>query len=413
MRKLFILSLILISFTLFSCSTIKKEATPSSSITIIEPEKREDKSIDDVEKEKDEKKEEIEKEVVVDNIVTLDKSTPHEEEIPINISNEKEEIINDEDNQKIDDTKETIEETKTEIKLRELSNLLDAFNYAYGYSNMEKIKEEGISVISSYFTLGLYDATINRYEPRFLSLDAISSTINEYVESYYYNGISFDKGERVTTLESLLEIAPPTDLIELFSYAYGFSIVSDLLEGEVDILFIPFASGMLDSLYSSTPLLDNTQIENAIDAYIIYLNEEYYKEIEETKEKNEEKAKEFLKENLNNGVEEIEEGVQILLLDEDDTIGNKPTQYDTIVADYNEYYYDYDEEDLVIVDAVYMEELSVITLPRGLQKAITNMHTGQAIRAFIAPELSGMEDGDDTIPPYSVIVYDIALHSIL
>ena len=170
---------------------------------------------------------------------------------------------------------------------------------------------------------------------------------------------------------------------------------------------------MLDSLYSSTPLLDNTQIENAIDAYIIYLNEEYYKEIEETKEKNKEKAKEFLKENLNNGVEEIEEGVQILLLDEDDTIGNKPTQYDTIVADYNEYYYDYDEEDLVIVDAVYMEELSVITLPRGLQKAITNMHTGQAIRAFIAPELSGMEDGDDTIPPYSVIVYDIALHSIL
>ena len=293
MRKLFILSLILISFTLFSCSTIKKEATPSSSITIIEPEKTEDKSIDDVEKEKDEKKEEIEKEVVVDTIVTLDKSTPHEEETPINISNEKEEIINDEDNQKIDDTKETIEETKTEIKLRELSNLLDAFNYAYGYSNMDKIKEEGISVISSYFTLGLYDATINRYEPRFLSLDAISSTINEYVESYYYNGISFDKGERVTTLESLLEIAPPTDLIELFSYAYGFSIVSDLLEGEVDILFIPFASGMLDSLYSSTPLLDNTQIENAIDAYIIYLNEEYYKEIEETKEKNEEKAKEF------------------------------------------------------------------------------------------------------------------------
>ncbi len=392
MRKLFILSLILVSLTLFSCSTIKKEATPSSSITIVEPEIIEEKeNTVDVEKEEVAAPTEIEEEtIVIEN-------TPQAEETPID--------------EKEDEDLPLIE--KTEIAIYELSDLLDAFNYAYGYSNMEKIKEEGISIISSYFTLGLYDATINRYEPRFLSLDAISSTINEYVASYYYNGISFDKGERVLYLESLLELDTPTDLAELFSYAYGFSIVSDLLEGEVDILFIPFASGMLDSLYSSTPLLDDTQIENAIDAYIIYLNEEYYKEIEETKERNKEKAKEFLQENLNNGVTEIEEGVQILLLDEDDTIGNKPTQYDTIVVDYNEYYYDYDDEDLVIVDALYMEELSVITLPRGLQKAITNMHTGQAIRAFIAPELSGIEDGDDTIPPYSVIVYDIALHSIL
>lgn len=393
MRKLFILSLILVSLTFFSCSTIKKEVTPSS-ITIVEPEKIEEKeNTIDVEKE-----EAVIAPTEIEEETILIENAPQAEEAPITAVDEKEDVLL---------------QKKTEIAMHELSDLLDAFNYAYGYSNMEKIKEEGISIISSYFTLGLYDATINRYEPRFLSLDAISSTINEYVESYYYSGISFDKGERVAYLEELLQLEAPTDLTQLFSYAYGFSIVSDLLEGDVDIFFIPFASGMLDSLYSSTPLLDDAQIENAIDAYIIYLNEEYYKEIEETKERNKERAKEFLKENLNNGVTEIEEGVQILLLDEDETIGNKPTQYDTIVVDYNEYYYDYDDEDLVIVDALYMEELSVITLPRGLQKAITNMHTGQAIRAFIAPELSGIEDGDDTIPPYSVIVYDIALHSIL
>ena len=81
--------------------------------------------------------------------------------------------------------------------------------------------------------------------------------------------------------------------------------------------------------------------------------------------------------------------------------------------DYNTYYVDYETDSLEIFDASVNAEVSVINLPKGLQTALTEMRVGEAIRAFIPPEVSEMEEGDDVVPPYSVIVYDIALQRIL
>jgi FKBP-type peptidyl-prolyl cis-trans isomerase FklB len=311
----------------------------------------------------------------------------------------------------------TSEETVpvTLIEKGDMGNIVNGFNYAYGVKNMNDLKNSGVSIIASYFALGLYDASLNSASPRFLSYPELQDAINDYVAEYYSLGISFDKGERPLTLEELTSLSEPEDLKGLFSYAYGFSIVSDLISGGVDIEIMSFMTGMLDCLYSeSSPLTDN-EIDNAVNLYIMYLNEEYYQSLENLKEENGKKAEAFLAQNAENeDVTVLESGVQLLVLDEDEVLGGTPTQYDTVLMDYNEYVLDYASGNLEMIDSEFGSEISLMTVSNGLQSAVTNMKVGQAVRAFIPPELSGLADGDgDTIEPNSLIVYDIALNGIL
>ena len=303
----------------------------------------------------------------------------------------------------------------TIIEKGDMSSIVAGFNYAYGVKNMNDLKSSSISIIASYFALGLYDASLQSASPRFLSYSQLQDTINDYVAEYYALGISFDKGERPYSIEELTALSEPEDLKGLFSYAYGYSIVSDLIAGGVDIEIMPFMTGMLDSLYSETSPLTDTEIENALNLYIMYLNEEYYQSLENLKEENRAKAEAFLEENgKDDSITVLESGVQLMILDEDEELGATPTQYDTVIMDYNEYVLDYDSLDIEIIDSEFGAEINLISVSNGLQSAVTNMKVGQAVRAFIPPALSGLEDGNgDDIAPYSVIVYDIALNGIL
>ena len=418
MKRNYLLLLLALSTLLFSCSTLKTEKV--GDITITQSEEREASSpaiIEKIEKSEEKEEEKEEEKVVVEEkkedevtaLVSQDFSSPSQEDLSVtpNEDNTAQEIATEDSS----DSNSIVDDNLSKY---DSSLLLDNFNYAYGFNNMESIKNEQISLDASYFVLGLYDATLDKSKPRFFELYEMQSVIDEFVVSYYQKGISFPSGERPVNLSSLLALTKPDNIPQLFSYAYGFSIVSDLLNGEVDILFYPFSYGMLDSLYSSTPLLDENEREEAIDNYIIYLNEEYYLEIEALKEENKIKAKDFLDKNSKeDGILILNDGVQILPLGADETLGNKPTQYDTVIMDYNTYYVDYETDSLEIFDASVNAEVSVINLPKGLQTALTEMRVGEAIRAFIPPEVSEMEEGDDVVPPYSVIVYDIALQRIL
>ena len=310
-------------------------------------------------------------------------------------------------------TEETVPVTL--IDKGDMGNIVNGFNYAYGVKNMIDLKNSGVSVIASYFALGLYDASLNPASPGFLSYSELQDVINDYVAEYYSLGISFEKGERPLTLEELTSLSEPEDLKGLFSYSYGFSIVSDLISGGVDIEIMPFMTGMLDSLYSETSPLTDNEIDNAVNLYIMYLNEEYYQSLENLKEENGKKAEAFLAQNAEDeDVTVLESGVQLLVLDEDEELGGTPTQYDTVLMDYNEYVLDYASGDLEMIDSEFGCEVSLMTVSNGMQSAVTNMKVGQAVRAFIPPELSGIADGDgDTIEPNSLIVYDIALNGIL
>ena len=307
------------------------------------------------------------------------------------------------------------EENLTVIEKADGDEMIIAFNYAYGIKTTEDLTLNGVSLISSYFVLGLYDAFYKPNSPSFIGLVDIENIINEFIIQYLNNGISFDYGARPVYLEDILALDFPVDLPSSFSYAYGFSIMRTLVSEDVDIEIMTFMTGVLDSLYSEVRPLSDTEIQNAVNSYVIYLNEEYYKTLENMAEDNRVNAEEFFEENiLTDGIKVLDNGVQILVLDEDETIGASPTEYDTVIMDYNEYIVDYNTGDLVFTDADYNVEVSLFNLSSGLRSAIAATRTGQAVRAFIPPELSRLPEGDgDEIPPYSIFVYDIALHEIL
>ena len=293
------------------------------------------------------------------------------------------------------------------------SDLFSLFNYAYGLKTLDDIKSENISLNAKYFARAVIDASFSPI-PVLVESGKIQSTIDQYVLEYYYEGKTFLPGERPTSITELLNLDMPSNLEEAFSYAYTFSIIRELIDGEVDILPEPFIIGGLDSLMEGDRLLDKAGEQNAINAYITYLNEEYLKELEKKGESNSDKAKAFLEENgKRDGVIVLDNGIELMILDEDDTLGDHPTQYDTVLVDYNMYVMDYDTEDLEIIDADYYAELRLMEIDTALQSSIVALRVGQAGRTWVPPEMLYGERNIEGIEPNSIIVYDIALHDIL
>ena len=293
------------------------------------------------------------------------------------------------------------------------SDLFSLFNYAYGLKTLDDIKSENISLNAKYFARAVIDASFSPI-PVLVESGKIQSTIDQYVLEYYYEGKTFLPGDRPDSISELLTLDKPSTLEEAFSYAYTFSIIRELIDGEVDILPEPFIIGGLDSLMESERLLDIEGEQNAINAYITYLNEEYLKEIEKKGETNSDRAKAFLEENgKRDGVVVLDNGIELMILDEDDKLGDHPTQYDTVLVDYNMYVMDYETEDLEIIDADYYAELRLMEIDTALQSSIVALRVGQAGRTWVPPEMLYGERNIEGIEPNSIIVYDIALHDIL
>ena len=295
----------------------------------------------------------------------------------------------------------------------DISDLFSLFNYAYGLKTLDDIKSENISLNAKYFARAVIDASFSPI-PVLVESGKIQSTIDQYVLNYYYEGKTFLPGERPESITELLTLDKPSTLEEAFSYAYTFSIIRELIDGEVDILPEPFIIGGLDSLTESERLLDIEGEQNAINAYITYLNEEYLKEIAKKGETNSDRAKAFLEENgKRDGVVVLDNGIELMILDEDDKLGDHPTQYDTVLVDYNMYVMDYDTEELEIIDADYYAELRLMEIDTALQSSIVALRVGQAGRTWVPPEMLYGERNIEGIEPNSIIVYDIALHDIL
>ena len=310
----------------------------------------------------------------------------------------------------------TITEPKEEVisfSPIDTSDLFSLFNYAYGLKTLDDIKSENISLNAKYFARAVIDASFSPI-PVLVESGKIQSTIDQYVLDYYYEGKTFLPGDRPDSISELLTLDKPSTLEEAFSYAYTFSIIRELIDGEVDILPEPFIIGGLDSLMESERLLDIEGEQNAINAYITYLNEEYLKEIAKKGETNSDRAKAFLEENgKRDGVVVLDNGIELMILDEDDKLGDHPTQYDTVLVDYNMYVMDYDTEELEIIDADYYAELRLMEIDTALQSSIVALRVGQAGRTWVPPEMLYGERNIEGIEPNSIIVYDIALHDIL
>ena len=367
----------------------------------------------------------VEKEVIIEEIKeetpeatvteeTVETPSPIEETVVQEVKEEEKTVEPEETKE---ETAVILEEEVTpqiiEFSPVDASDIISAFNYAYGLKTMDDIKSENISLNAKYFARAVIDASKGAV-PELIATREIQTTIDKFVLEYYYEGKTFLPAERPENITELLNLEKPSNLEESFSYAYTFSIIRELIDGEVDIMAEPFILGALDSLLDSERLFDKTEEERAINAYITYLNEQYLKEIEEKGETNSDRAKVFLDKNaLRDEINVLDNGIQIEILEEDETLGDHPTQYDTVLVDYNMYVMDYETEDLEIIDADYYAELRLMEIDSALQSSIVALRVGQAGRAWIPPEMLYGDRNIEGIEPNSIIVYDIALHGII
>ena len=123
-------------------------------------------------------------------------------------------------------------------------------------------------------------------------------------------------------------------------------------------------------------------------------------------------AEAFLEENLlNNGVIEIEPGLQYKVLKSLENSSPHPKPSDTITADFHGTLID----GSVFWSSIEIGEPLTIQLSQlipGCQKIISFMQEGDFWRVYIHPDLAYGKEGRPTIPPNSALTFDIQLHAI-
>ena len=120
----------------------------------------------------------------------------------------------------------------------------------------------------------------------------------------------------------------------------------------------------------------------------------------------------FLEQNLSKSeVVEIESGLQYMILESSQSDASSPKLEDIITADFHGTLMD----DSVFWSSIEIGEPLTIQLSQlipGCQKVISLMQEGDFWRVFIHPDLAYGKEGRPTIPPNSVLTFDIKLHAI-
>ena len=120
----------------------------------------------------------------------------------------------------------------------------------------------------------------------------------------------------------------------------------------------------------------------------------------------------FLEQNLSKSeVVEIEPGLQYMILESSQSDTSSPKLEDIITADFHGTLMD----GSVFWSSIEIGEPLTIQLSQlipGCQKVISLMQEGDFWRVFIHPDLAYGKEGRPTIPPNSVLTFDIKLHAV-
>ena len=120
----------------------------------------------------------------------------------------------------------------------------------------------------------------------------------------------------------------------------------------------------------------------------------------------------FLEQNLSKSeVVEIESGLQYMILESSQSDASSPKLEDIITADFHGTLMN----GSVFWSSIEIGEPLTIQLSQlipGCQKVISLMQEGDFWRVFIHPDLAYGTEGRPTIPPNSVLIFDIKLHAI-
>lgn len=290
-----------------------------------------------------------------------------------------------------------------------MEDMVERFNYSYGYLTMKNMLDQGIVPNASYFARGVIDAADFINDPATLyELEDMNGYIETFVNDYFSAGVKTEAGDYLSTLDEIKALETSEDAVKRFSYAYGFLTTYELLYSGIDIRGEIYASGIMDAIYNAPSLFTEEEMEANVEAYASYLEETYNEYLKQLAETNLKEAESFLEDNkTKEGIVILSPEVQLEYTYRDTTSEVSPKSDDTVVVDYTLRLLDGS-----VIDQGTGVEFPLTSLIPGFVDAVVNMHVGDSATVYIHPNKGYGESGSSTIEPNKLLIFDITLNSI-
>lgn len=292
-------------------------------------------------------------------------------------------------------------------------SLEDRFSYTYGYQLMQMFAQQGLFLDPNYWARGSIDGIHDMTNPDsigFYEFTYLFDVINQFQSEIWEAGTAPTSYPDVMSLKEVANLTADDDLLKKFSYTYGYLLVSDLLNLNLDANSELYAQGGLDFAGAATPMLDEFAMQMTFYEYQMILEEQYQAEMAVLAQRNLEEAESFLAMNANKeGVVTTETGLQYTILEEGS--GPKPTLEDQVEVHYT----------LYLINGQILESskdsgqsvhFSTSNLIEGFTEALLAMNVGSKVRTWIHPALGYGEYGSQAIEPNTLLIFEIELLGI-
>ncbi len=278
------------------------------------------------------------------------------------------------------------------------------FSYVYGHLLANSIVDQGIVLNPRFFNSGSADF-FNFVEPQ-ISEEKINEAFNEYQN--YIDGLISDE-ELSAGSDGSSEV--PVSLLDRFSYGYGYLIMFNLQSQGIIVSLPDYNNGVTDALAGIALPYTDTQIDELFSAYQERMIAEYNTAIEQMGAENLAMAEAFLEANAENPeIVTTASGLQYQVINQGE--GAIPSITDTVVVDYMMTFLDGS-----VGDSSYSRgepsQFPLSNLIPGFVEGIRLMQEGSYYRFFIHPTLAYGEMGNESIPPNSLLVFDVELYEIV
>jgi FKBP-type peptidyl-prolyl cis-trans isomerase FklB len=194
------------------------------------------------------------------------------------------------------------------------------------------------------------------------------------------------------------------------SYSLGYQFGQSLKDQGLEISLDVYTAGIRDALGGKDPLMSQEEIRSTVVEVQKRVMAARQKEMKERAEKNLADSKAFMEANKNkDGVKTLPSGLQYKILEEG--TGRIPKKADTVTVQYRGTLMDGKE-----LDSSYSrgkpQTLQVDKVTPGWAEALQLMKEGSKWQLFIPPELGYGEQVVGSIPPNSILIFEVELISI-
>ena len=278
------------------------------------------------------------------------------------------------------------------------------FSYVYGHLLGGGIASQDLPIVAKAFIQGS-DDFYNYSEPL---ID--EQTINELFGQYqaFLDGTISEAELEATDLGPFGDL---TTFYEMFSYGYGYIVQFNIQNQGILVEQENFNNGISDA-FAEVPLAyTDEEIDALFMAYQDKLMAEYNAMVAEYAAQNLADAEAFLAENgEKEGIMTTESGLQYEIITEG--TGSRPSETDTVKLDYMLTFLDGTSGD----NSYSRGEPAVFSMANlipGFAEGLTLMSEGSHYRFFVHPDIGYGMEGTESIPPNTLLIFDVELHEIV